>query len=93
LEPPNYRREERVPDMIFPKACNNCIHERIFELRPVCLKYPCYLRLYRVCDDWDGGKRFQRDIDGKMVLTFFHDDYPDPDEKGYLRGGRLEDPW
>jgi hypothetical protein len=91
LEPPNYRREERTPDMIAARACTNCVHERYFELRPVCLRYLCYVRLYRVCDDWDGGKKPLMEVDGKTVLTFLHDHDPDPDEAGCLRGGRLED--
>ena len=77
--------------MIAAKSCLNCVHERQLEQRPVCLKYLCYLRLWRVCDDWNGGERFQKDVEGKAIWTFHHDHDPDADELAYLKGGLLEE--
>ena len=77
--------------MFAPKACTNCIHERHFERRPVCLKHLCYLRLWRVCDDWDGGKIFETSMDGSMIWDYRHEHNPTPVEREYLQSARLSD--
>jgi hypothetical protein len=70
---------------------SNCIHERRFESRQVCLKYLCHLRLRRICDGWKGEEKTRPGFGGSVILTSSFDHYPDEDGFAYLRGGELSD--
>jgi hypothetical protein len=85
VRPPNYRGEEKVPWMILPKSCQNCIYQREFEGWIVCTKYLCRLHLWMMCDSWDGGSEKQMDANRRWILTFLHEHWPSEEEREVLQ--------
>jgi hypothetical protein len=72
-------------------SCQTCIHEVVHDLRPVCLKYLCYTRIYRICDDWEAGGPTSKDALTGTVLVWRNDDEESEDDEAYLNSQVLTD--
>jgi hypothetical protein len=61
------------------------------ETRPACVKCFCYVRLRRICDDWQPGGRALRDPNDGSVFGWYRDDAESEDEKAYLDSQALSE--
>ena len=92
MQPPGYRYANLNIVGMPKKSCFECVHERQFRGRSVCVKYLIWLRIDKTCDRWDGGElRGNAPVHGLFGGFYSHDSHPTIEEKAVLESAQISD--
>jgi hypothetical protein len=92
MQPPGYRHADLNIIGMPKKSCFECIRERQFRGRSVCLKYLSWVRIDRTCDSWDGGElRGNAPKLGLYGGFYVHEMHPTAEEEALLQSSQITD--